>query len=220
MNSKYSCVIFDLDGTLLDTIEDIKNSVNVTLEKFGYPERSLAEVKSYINNGAYQLIFKALPENARSDENVKAVLADYVEVYAKHVCEKTRPYKDIPELISKLKSDGIKLAVVSNKPERHVRTLLDLCFGKGVFDYCSGTGENLPRKPDKECIRRALDYLKVPPDSVLYVGDSSVDVMTARNSELKCVGVTWGFGGKHSFDGYSPDITADSVKELESIIYG
>ncbi|MBP5246129.1 MAG: HAD-IA family hydrolase, partial [Clostridia bacterium] len=213
-NAKYACVMFDLDGTLLDTIEDITNAVNITLCEFGYPKRSVSEVKTYINNGARRLIFLALPENARSDENVSAVLERYLEVYAEHVCEKTRPYDKIPELVKKLKDGGIKLAVVSNKPEKLVGALLEICFGKCVFDYFSGTGENLPRKPDKACIRRALDYLKVPPDSVLYVGDSSVDVMTARNSELKCVGVTWGFGGKHSFDGYSPDITADSAKEL------
>ncbi len=219
-NAKYACVIFDLDGTLLDTIEDITNAVNITLCEFGYPKRSVSEVKTYINNGARRLIFLALPENARSDENVSAVLERYLDVYAEHVCEKTRPYDKIPELVKKLKDGGIKLAVVSNKPEKLVGALLEICFGKCVFDYFSGTGENLPRKPDKACVDKALASLGVQKESVLFVGDSSVDVLTAENSGLHCVGVTWGFGGEESFEGYVPENKAGTADELERIIYG
>ena len=218
--AKYACVMFDLDGTLLDTIEDITNAVNLTLCEFSYPKRSVSEVKTYINNGARRLIYLALPEDERNDENVSRVLGRYLEVYADHVCEKTRPYGKIPELIKKLKNDGIKLAVVSNKPEILVKKLLDLCFGKGVFDYSSGTGENLPRKPDKVCVDLALEALGVQKESVLFVGDSSVDVLTAENSGLHCVGVTWGFGGEKSFEEFAPDEKAKSAKELEKIIYG
>ena len=219
-NKPYAGVIFDMDGTLLYTIDDIAKSVNLTLAEFGYPERTLDEVRSFVNNGAYRLMELALPEDARDRDNVTAKLARYLEIYDEHVCEKTHPYDGIPTLVAHLKAAGVKLAVVSNKPDRQAKTLAAHCFGEGTFSYVSGTGIGLPTKPEPACIDRALAVLKLEKDEILYVGDSYVDVLTAKNSSLDCAGVLWGFAGEHSFDEYQPDFTVRTAAELESLILG
>ena len=216
----YSCVIFDMDGTILYTIDDIAKSVNITLKEYGYPEKTIEEVTSYVNNGAYRLMELALPENARDEKNVTAVLKRYLEIYDQHVCEKTHPYDGITELIETLKQNHIKLAVVSNKPDKQAKTLAEHCFGKDVFSYVSGSGIGLPTKPDKACTDRAIEALNVARKDVLYVGDSYVDVLTAKNASLPCAGVLWGFGGEHSFDTEKPDFYIRSVKELQDLIFG
>lgn len=215
---RYTCVIFDMDGTLLYTIDDIAKSVNLTLREFGYPEHTVEEVKSFVNNGAYRLMELALPENARDPENVTAKLARYLEIYDEHVCEKTRPYDGIPEMLAHLNAAGIKLAVVSNKPDKQAKTLATHCFGEGTFGYVSGTGIGLPTKPDSICTARALAALGAKAEETLYVGDSYVDVLTAKNGGLDCAGVLWGFAGEHSFDEYHPKFTVKDAAALEGLI--
>ena len=216
---RFECVIFDMDGTLLYTLDDITKSLNITLREFGYPEHSAEKVKTFINNGAYRLMELALPEDKRDEENVKEKLARYLEVYSEHVCEKTRPYDGITELVDRLKKAGIKLAVVSNKPDKQAKMLAGSCFGEGVFEYVSGTGIGLPTKPDKECVDRALSFLNVDRKNTLYVGDSYVDVLTAQNSGIPCAGVLWGFAGVHSFDEYKPEYQTATAYELEELIF-
>ena len=216
----YSCVIFDMDGTLLYTIDDIAKSVNITLKEFGYPEKTIEEVTSFVNNGAYRLMELALPEDKRDKETVTTVLNRYLDIYDEHVCEKTHPYDGISKLVETLRNSGIKLAVVSNKPDRQAKTLAVHCFGEGVFSYVSGSGIGLPTKPDKACTDRAIDALSVDRKDVLYVGDSYVDVLTAKNAALPCAGVLWGCGGDHSFDTEKPDFYIHTAKELESLILG
>lgn len=215
---RLQCVIFDMDGTILYTAEDMTTAVNLTLAHFGYPSRTLEEVTSYVNNGARRLIERALPEDARDEENVNRVLAQYLVYYDAHVCEKTRPYEGISELLEELCAKGIKLAVVSNKPDKQAKTLAEHCFGKDLFSYVSGSGEGLPTKPDKACIDRALMALEVTPEETIYVGDSYVDVLTARNGGLYCIGVLWGFGGEHSFDKEVPDVAVHTCEQAKQII--
>lgn len=216
---KYKCVIFDMDGTILDTTDDVTKSVNLTLEEFGYPLHTAKEVVSYLNNGAVKLIERALPESARDTENVLRVHKRYLEIYSEHVCEKTHAYPGISELLEKMRGDAVKLAVVSNKPQEQVKMLAEKCFPEGMFEYTSGSGEGVPTKPDRACIDRALDVLKVDKSEVLYVGDSYVDVLTAKNSDLVCAGVLWGFAGENSFIECKPDYTVKNTDELEKLIY-
>ncbi len=220
MKKRYTCVLFDMDGTLLYTVEDIANSLNITLKEYGYPTHTVEEVKSYINHGAYRLVELALPEDARDKDNVTAVLTRYLEVYKEHVYEKSRPYDGISEMIRNLKANGVRLAIVSNKPDVQTKILAEKCFPENTFDYVSGGGIGLPSKPDPACIEGALAALMVGKEQVLYVGDSYVDVLTARNAGLPCVGVLWGFGGEHSFDTHAPDATVRTAKELEQTILG
>lgn len=217
--SRYGCAIFDMDGTILDTVADCTKSINLTMLEFGYPLHTEAEVASYLNNGAYRLIERALPENARDEETVTRVLGRYLEIYAEHVCEMTHPYDGISELMKKLKNAGVKLAVVSNKPDKQTKMLTDKCFPTCTFDYVSGSGKGLPVKPDRACVEKALEQMKVARETAVYVGDSYVDVLTAQNSQIPCAGVLWGVGGKHSFDEHKPDFLIENVKELEKLFF-
>ena len=220
IKKRYTAVIFDMDGTLLYTIDDIAKSVNLTLGEFGYPLRTTEEVTSFVNNGSAKLIERSLPESARDEETISKVHERYIEIYSLHVCEKTRPYDGIKALVKKLGESGVKMAVVSNKPDILVKALCEKCFGKGVFDYSSGIGSGLPIKPGRECVDRAIKAMEVGREDVIYVGDSYVDVLTARNSEVFCAGVLWGFGGEKSFEKYEPDVKVSSTIELEKLILG
>ncbi len=220
MKKIFKAVLFDLDGTLLDTIGDIQHNVNLTMSEFGYPVHSRDAVRSFINNGALALITKAVPENARDKSNLEKVLKRYLQIYDTHVSVETIPYEGVCELISRLKKEGVLLAVVSNKPERHVKYLAEKFFGERTFSYISGTGADKPVKPNKECVDAALSALKVSHEDALFTGDSSVDVATANNSGLVSAGVTWGFHGKNSFKDLVPDTYIDKVSELYTLITG
>ena len=218
MEKKYRGVMFDMDGTLLDTLDDMQTAVNLTMSEFGCPLHTREDIRSYINNGAFMLIKRALPESMRDDETVKRVLSRYVELYAEHVCEKTYPYDGTSELLKKLKAEGYSLAVVSNKPDACVKILAEKIYGADAFVYVSGSGLGLPSKPDRECVDRGLRAMGVDRKRLLYVGDSCVDVDTARNAETDCAGVTWGFHGKAGFLDRVPDFYADNTSELYRLI--
>ncbi|MBQ7399865.1 MAG: HAD-IA family hydrolase [Clostridia bacterium] len=220
MSKKYKCIMFDLDGTLLDTIGDIKYNINITMRSFGYPEHTYEETRSFINDGAYKLIERALPEGKRDEQTVREVLEIYLSNYDKNVCTETVAYDGIEELVNKLKNEGCALAVVSNKPERHVKMLCDIFFGEDTFSYISGTGGDKPVKPSKECVEKALCAMGEKSENLIYVGDSHVDVKTAHNAGVPCVGVTWGFHGKDGFRDEICDFYADNADELYRIITG
>ena len=214
----YKSVMFDLDGTLLDTIGDITNNINRVMREFGYPLHTRQEARSYINDGALKLIQRALPEGENSEENAKRVLSRYLEIYDEHVNEETVPYEGVKELVAKLKAKGIYLSVVSNKPDRHVKMLAEHHFGVGTFSYISGSGLDLPKKPDRECVDRAVKSMGISYNGLLYVGDSHVDVRTAHNAGLLCAGVTWGFHGKDGFLDQTPDFLVDNAMQLYELI--
>ena len=220
MAKKYTCVMFDLDGTLLDTIGDIKHNINITMRSLGYPEHTYEEVRTFINDGAFKLIERALVEDKRDEETVRKTLEIYLSNYDKNVCTETRAYDGIVELVKRLKNEGYILSVVSNKPERHVKMLCDIFFGEDTFSYISGTGGDKPVKPSKECVDRALEAMGQSRENLIYVGDSHVDVKTAHNSAVPCVGVTWGFHGKDGFKDQVADFYADNTDELYRIISG
>ncbi len=215
---KFKSVMFDLDGTLLDTIGGLTNAVNMTMREFGYPEHSKESVRSFINNGAYRLIQLAVPkEFYNDDEQIKKVLARYTKLYFDNAYVDTKPYDGCVELLNRLKSEGLRLALVSNKPDDSAKAMTRHYFGD-VFEYISGSGLGLPTKPEKECIDRALAALGIERQSLLYVGDSVVDVQTAHNSELPCAGVTWGFHGMGGFGDETPEFYVNNTDELYKVI--
>ena len=220
MAKQYKAALFDLDGTLLDTIGDIHHNVNLAMKEFGYPVHTKDEVRSFVNRGALDLMTKAVPEYARDRQNVEKVLERYLEIYDKHVSVETVPYEGICDIIAKLKADGVLLAVVSNKPERHVKLLAEKFFGEGTFSYISGTGGDKPVKPSKECVDLALENLGVKHEDAVFTGDSNVDMDTAHNSGLLALGVTWGFHGKESFQSSIPDVFVDTAEQLYKLISG
>ncbi len=217
---KYNAVLFDLDGTLLDTIGDIYHNVNYALKEMGYPTHTKEEVRSFVNNGALDLMTKALPEYARDRENVERVIKRYLEIYDMFVSVNTVPYDGICQVVSRLKQEGYKLAVVSNKPERHVKFLAEKFFGTDTFLYISGTGLDTPVKPSRECVDRALESIGACREETVFAGDSNVDVLTGKNSQLFTVGVTWGFHGTKSFGVEQPDVFVHDAAELYNVITG
>lgn len=188
---KYDLVIFDLDGTILNTLEDLRDSLNYALDRMGFPERSLEEVRNFVGNGIRKLIERALPQGG-DDKTVEEMLVLHRDYYQVHCADKTRPYDGISEMLAKLKQRGIQLAVLSNKPDYAVKILCDKYF-PGIFDKAYGFREGIERKPSPEAVFALLEEFGVPREKAVYVGDSEVDVQTAKNAGLDMMIVEWGF---------------------------
>ena len=186
---KYNAVLFDLDGTLLDTLGDLQLGVNITLEKHGYPTRTLEEIRAFVGNGARELMRLALPA-ATPEAEREAILAEYLDWYATNFCVKAAPYPGVKAAVDALVEQGVKVAVVSNKPDATTKKLGAMFFpGLPTF----GQRDDIPKKPAPEMVWKAMETLGVTADEAVYVGDSEVDVATAHNAGLPLVAVNWGF---------------------------
>lgn len=186
-------VIFDLDGTLLNTLDDLADSTNYALSKFGYPTRTIEEVRQFVGNGVAKLIERAIPEG-KNNPNFEKCLSIFKENYAQNMYNKTAPYNGIIEMLSNLKSKGIKIAVVSNKFDLAVKELCKKYF-EGFIDFAAGENEaqGIKKKPAPDTVLSVLNEFNFAPEDAVYVGDSDVDIMTAKNSKMPCISVTWGF---------------------------
>lgn len=186
-------VIFDLDGTLLNTLDDLADSTNYALSRFGYPTRTIDEVRQFVGNGVAKLIERAIPEG-KNNPNFEKCLAIFKENYAQNMYNKTAPYNGIIEMLSNLKSKGIKIAVVSNKFDLAVKELCKKYF-EGFIDFAAGENEaqGIRKKPAPDTVISVLNEFNFAPEDAVYVGDSDVDIMTAKNSKMPCISVTWGF---------------------------
>ena len=186
-------VIFDLDGTLLNTIDDLANATNHALKENGYPVHGLWIYPTMVGNGVRKLVERAMPDDARSEANVRQVLASFTAYYSDHCCEATKPYPGIDELLAELSSRGINIGVTSNKYQSAVTTIINHYFPQANFKAILGNTDDMPRKPDPSIVFKALSLCPTPKAEVLYVGDSGVDMETARRACVESVGVTWGF---------------------------
>lgn len=204
--------IFDLDGTLLNTLDDLWASVNYALAQNHYPERSRAEVRSFLGNGAKVLIRKSLPEGT-SEEIVELVLSTFRGYYVVHAMDATRPYDGVVTMLQRLKAAGKKIAIVSNKPDAAVQELYD-CFFKGVVDIAIGERPEVRRKPSPDMVLKAMEQLGSEPSTSVYIGDSEVDMATARNSGLPCISVSWGFRDRDFLIAKGADLLIDSPEEI------
>lgn len=186
-------VIFDLDGTLLNTLDDLADSTNYALSRFGYPTRTIDEVRQFVGNGVAKLIERAIPEG-KNNPNFEKCLAIFKENYAQNMYNKTTPYNGIIEMLSNLKSKGIKIAVVSNKFDLAVKELCKKYF-EGFIDFAAGENEaqGIKKKPAPDTVISVLNEFNFASEDAVYVGDSDVDIMTAKNSKMPCISVTWGF---------------------------
>ena len=186
-------VIFDLDGTLLNTLNDLADSTNYALAKFGYPTRTIEEVRQFVGNGVAKLIERAIPDG-KNNPNFEKCLAIFKENYAQNMYNKTAPYVGILEMLSNLKSKGLKIAVVSNKFDLAVKELCKKYFD-GYIDFAAGENEaqGIKKKPAPDTVLTVLKEFELNPEDAVYVGDSDVDIMTAKNSQMPCISVTWGF---------------------------
>lgn len=187
----YKLAVFDMDGTILDTLEDLKDSTNFALEKCGYPTRSYDEVRRFVGNGIRKLIERAVPEGL-TVEQIDRVHEVFTEHYKVHCADTTKAYDGIKPLLGKLRASGVKTAVVSNKADYGVQELCKEYFD-GLFDYAVGEREGIRRKPAPDAVNEALRVLGIDKSEAVYIGDSDVDFETAKNAELPCISVLWGF---------------------------
>lgn len=190
---KYKAVLFDLDGTLLDSVEDLKDSMNSVLESYGFPTHDTESYKYFVGNGMRNLVARALPPEERSQSMIDKCLAQMQKEYSKRWANKSKPYEGIPELLDALRDNNIKIAVLSNKVHEFTTLIVDKFFSKWNFDMVLGERASVPRKPDPSGALEIASNLGIPPEEFLYLGDSGTDMETANAAKMHAVGVLWGF---------------------------
>ncbi len=192
----FKAIIFDLDGTLLDTLEDIGDSLNRTLEKFGFPVHTLDTYRYLVGDGVPVLVERALPETKRNDKNIRACTQEFKEDYRRNWNVKTRQYDGIDEMLDSLKAHGMKMAVLSNKPEYYTKRCVTELLPDWNFDIVLGQRDDVPQKPDPAGAIEITGYMKILPEEFLYLGDTAVDMNTATAANMFAVGALWGFRSK------------------------
>lgn len=216
LNMKYKAVIFDLDGTLLDTLNDLAVSVNYALSFYNMPVRTIDEVRHFVGNGIAMLIKRAVPDST-PDELTEKVFTTFKEHYKEHCADTTKAYDGIMELLTTLKNNGFKTAVVSNKADFAVRSLCDDYF-YGMFDYVVGERENIAKKPAPDSVNEVLRYLNLNSSEAVYIGDSDVDIDTAQNASMDCITVAWGFRGYDFLKEHGSDTIVTKPDEIIPLV--
>lgn len=206
----YKTVLFDMDGTLLDSLSDMHDAVNHILAENGWAARSREEIRAFVGNGARKLMERAIPETL-APQRFEAVLTDYKDWYQAHNCVKTQPYPGISHVLAELEARGVKTAVVSNKPDATTKALAEKFFpGMPAL----GQRDGVDPKPSPALVAQALSALGVRPENAVYVGDSEVDVATARNAGLPLIAVSWGFRGREKLEIAGAEHIADTAPQL------
>ena len=206
----YATYLFDMDGTLLDTLADLTAAVNHTLERYGYPRRTIEQVRKGLGNGAVKLMAAMLPQGEETP-GFADIMRDYRAWYQAHACVETCPYPGVPEMLKRLRQRGCKVAIVSNKPHGAACELAERFF-PGVPTF--GERPETPRKPAPDMVFHALAALGAGKENAVYVGDSEVDVQTARNAGLPVIGVAWGFRGREALAAAGAETIVDTAAEL------
>jgi|UniRef100_UPI003FF1514D phosphoglycolate phosphatase len=209
-------VIFDLDGTLLDTLDDLCNSVNYSLRTNNFPERSLAEVRTFVGNGIRLLIERSVPEGT-SKELIDKTFECFKTYYAVHCNDKTKTYPGVMDMLKELKKNGYKIAVLSNKAQYAVTKLCNIYFNN-LLDDAVGARENVAKKPSPDALYICAENNNINLNNVIYVGDSDVDVATANNAGVRGIAVTWGFRSRELLIKCGAENLADNTDELLQIL--
>ena len=211
--------IFDLDGTLLNTIEDLGYAANHALQAHGYPTHSIASYPFFVGNGVRRLIERVLPEDARTEATIDRLLVTFKEYYNDHNTDYTKPYEGIPELLSLLSSRGVAIAVASNKYQAATEKLISHFFPTLSFIAVEGQKEGVPVKPDPSIVFEILAKAKTPKADTIYIGDSGVDMETARRACVDSVGVTWGFRPEKELVENHADTIVNSPGYIEKLVF-
>lgn len=210
--------IFDLDGTLLNTIADLATATNQALDACGFPTHPIEAYPFFVGNGINKLFERALPAEARTEENILRIRAHFLPYYDEHNADLSRPYPGIPQLLENLQAAGIQVAVASNKYHRATEKLIRHYFPTIRFAAILGQREGVPIKPHPQIVEDILALVPVSKEEVIHIGDSGVDMQTALNAGVESIGVTWGFRPREELLQYSPTHLADTAKEIENII--
>jgi len=192
-NMMFEAVIFDLDGTLLDTIDDIGDAMNRVLSNRNFPTHANSVYRKFVGDGSRVLTERALPDKYRNDEMIDACHNEYVEDYSRNYNVKTNPYAGIPHLLDALIEQGLRLSVLSNKPDAITKNCVKTFFSKWHFDVIFGQRDSVPRKPDPQSAFETAKIMSIPPSNFLYLGDTAIDMKTAVSAGMFPVGVLWGF---------------------------
>ncbi|MBQ2392783.1 MAG: HAD family hydrolase [Alistipes sp.] len=211
---RYDLIIFDLDGTLLNTIGDLAEAANVMLRKRNLPQHTYEEYCTFVGNGIMRLVERALPEELRTAESVAAARQDFLDYYFAHIDQKTKPYEGIDDLLGNLQANGVLLAVASNKFQAGTRELIHRFFPEIRWVAVYGQRPDVPLKPDPAVVEEILSDVNIPRERVLYVGDSGVDIETAHRAGIKAVGVTWGFRSRSELETAGADRIVDRAEEI------
>jgi len=214
---KYKLAIFDMDGTILDTLVDLANAVNYALAKAQLPQRTLPEIRSYLGNGMLNLIRLSAPAGTNT-EAIAALKDTFTEYYKAHCSENTKPYSGIVELIEKLRAAGVKTAVVSNKPDFGVQLLVQEHFPTS-FDAAVGERAGIAKKPAPDSVNEVLKELNIDRGEAVYIGDSEVDIATAKNEGMDGVIVTWGFRDEDYLKEEQAQILVHNIQELKAALF-
>ena len=209
-------LIFDLDGTILNTLDDLADSTNYALRKHGLPERTLTEVRAFVGNGIGKLIERAVPEDC-SETVRKSVLESFSAHYKKHSADKTRPYDGILEVLRELKGLGYQMAIVSNKADPAVHTLCEHYFPE-IFTFVTGEQEGIGRKPSPDSVFAVLEQLNTEKRDAVYIGDSEVDAMTAQNAGVDLIAVEWGFRDREVLEAKGAKVILKTPDEILSTL--
>lgn len=211
---KYTTMIFDLDGTLLNTLDDLADSLNYALEKTGYPTHSYEAVKFFVGSGIKVMIERALPQDAM---NFDEVYQTFLFHYEKNKANKTAPYAGVFKTLEVLKKMGVKMAIVSNKYQQGVTEICMPLFGQ-YMDVMIGEQPGYAKKPSKDMVDLAIQQLGVDPATAVYVGDSDIDVLTAKNAQLPCIGAAWGFRGEEFLKAQGVEMIATTFPDILKFI--
>jgi phosphoglycolate phosphatase len=213
-----SLLIFDLDGTLLDTVADLAASTNYALNLCGFPTHETAAYRFFVGNGINKLFERVLPQGEKTQENILLIRQHFLEYYGTHNTELTEPYPGISDLLQSLQKLGIQLAVASNKYQQGTEDLIQNFFPEIEFVAVFGQRENIPVKPDPTIVSDILAIAKVEKANVLYIGDSGVDMQTAQNAGIDAAGVTWGFRSRAEMEQFLPKYFVDNPVEILDIL--